>query len=123
MTQSTNWHAAARKLQVAQQQQSQAKSDHAAGIVAAAQKQVARPQANTAGKADDKEVIASLKSMGAIGAEQPDSNRADRLMELPGRVRLEGFEQETEKQKAASDGEVIASLRALGVIGDEEDQR
>ena len=86
---------------------------HAASIVAAAQKQAGRHPANSAAKADDQDVLASLQSMGAISAEQPDSSRA-------GRVRLKGFEQETAKQKAASESEVIASLKAMGIIGDEE---
>lgn len=75
---------------------------------------------NHAAEADDQDVLASLQSMGAISAEQPDFSRADRLKELAGRVRLKGFEQETAKQKAASESEVIASLKAMGIIGDEE---
>lgn len=78
---------------------------------------------NPTAKADDQNVIASLKSMGAISAEQPETSRAGRLKELAGRVRLKGFEQETAKQKAGSEREVIASLKALGIIGDEEDGR
>ena len=125
MAQSNDWHAAARKLQATtkreHEQQSQAKSDHAAGIVAAAQRQAGRHQPKTQTKADDQDVIDSLKSIGAISSDQPDRSRADRSKELAGRVSLKGLEQETAKQKAASDREIVASLKSMGVIGDEED--
>lgn len=71
-----------------------AKSHANAPAITAAARAMQRPQPQT----DDEDILASLKSIGAITSEP-----------------------ETTKQTNASDSDVIASLKALGIIGDEKD--